>query len=162
LVLPQEERKPISEELPAPYRISLYSLLGLAIIMGAGVGLVVGYLILPALPPLYLANVGGSTLNLTTGIGSFITYPYWVAAAGIIFVGYLVAKSKGGVVKAPYISGENVPGDAESFRTTADAEVKIELSGMFLDSEFSSGQVWRLGILVSSLLVLVMFLTVVL
>ncbi len=162
LVLPQTERKPALEELPTPYKVSLYSLLGLAVVMGAGVGLVVGYLVLPALPSLYLANVGGSTLNITTGIGSFITYPYWVAAAGILFVGYLVAKSKGGVVKAPYLNGENVQGDAESFRTTADTEAKIELSVMFLDTEFSSGQVWRLGVLVSSLLVLVMFLTVVL
>jgi len=162
LVLPQAERKYALEELPTPYRVSLYTLLGLAIVMGAGVGLVVGYLVLPALPPLYLANVGGSTLNLTTGVGSFITYPYWVAAATIFLIGYFIAKSKGGIIKAPYVNGENVLGDAESFRTTADTEAKIELSGMFLDTEFSSDQVWRLGILVSSLLVLVMFLTVVL
>ena len=161
-VLPQAERTRKGEELPAAYAVSMLSLFCLILVMGSGVGLVVNGLVLPTMPADYWGGFYAGLLSLETFVGSFITYPYWIAAGLILLVGLLIARRKGGVIKPPYLSGENVPDNPVAFRTTADGEATADVSGMFLDHEVSSPQLLRLGTITGALVVLIMFLTVVL
>ena len=162
LVLPQSGKKLGEESLPLPYSISMFSLLSLGIILGAGVSMVLGALVIPAMPAGYINSLTGSLFEVSTGFGSFITYPFWIGAIAIFMIGTYVAKRKGGVVKPPYVSGENVSDNPEAFKTTADTQVPIQVSSLFMDNEFSSTRVLSYGVIAGTLLVMIMFLTVVL
>jgi hypothetical protein len=162
LVLPQSGKKLGEESLPLPYSVSLFSLLGLILVMGVGVSYVLGAIVLPAMPATYLTVLNGGLYNVTTGVGSFVTYPYWVAAVLIFLVGAYVAQRKGGVVKSPYLSGENVAGNPEVFSTTADTQTPIVVSGLYMDNEFSNTSVLSYGVIAGAILVVIMFLSVVL
>jgi ech hydrogenase subunit A len=162
LVLPQSGKKLGEESLPLPYSISMFSLLSLGIILGAGVSMVLGALVIPAMPAGYINSLTGSLFEVSTGFGSFITYPFWIGAITIFMIGTYIAKRKGGVVKPPYVSGENVSDNPEAFKTTADTQVPIQVSSLFMDNEFSSTRVLSYGVIAGTLLVMIMFLTVVL
>jgi len=162
LVLPQTGKKLGEESLPLPYGVSLFSLLALIFVMGAGVSYVIDAVVLPAMPSNYLTLLTGGLYNITTGIGSFLTYPYWVAAVLIFLIGAYVAQRKGGVVKSPYLSGENVPGNPEVFNTTADTQTPVVVSGLYMDNEFSNTSVLSYGVVTGAILVMIMFLSVVL
>ena len=138
-----------------------------SILMGTSVALVMGYLVLPATPMGYLVSISADLTHVSTMIGSntigtFITYPFWVAAFGILLLGYFIYRRKGGIIRPPYVSGENVVGNPEVFTTTADAQTPIELSGMFLDNEISNKSLWNYGVVAGAVIIFVMFLTVVL
>jgi ech hydrogenase subunit A len=162
LVLPQSGKKLGEESLPLPYSISMFSFLSLGIILGAGVSMVLGALVIPAMPAGYINSLTGSLFEVSTGFGSFITYPFWIGAIAIFMIGTYIAKRKGGVVKPPYVSGENVSDNPEAFKTTADTQVPIQVSSLFMDNEFSSTRVLSYGVIAGTLLVMIMFLTVVL
>ena len=91
-----------------------------------------------------------------------MSYPFWVGAIAIFVVGVLIARSKGGVVKTPYVSGENVVDNPDAYMTTADTQVPIQVSGLFMDNEFSASRVLNYGVVAGALVVIIMFLTVVL
>jgi ech hydrogenase subunit A len=162
LVLPQSGKKLGEEQLPLPYSISLLSLLTLGIVMGAGVSMVIGSIVLPALPAGYFAFVSTGTLSFSTGIGTFLTYPFWVGAIAIFVVGWIIATKKGGIVKPPYVSGENVLDNPDAFETTADTQVPMQVSALFMDNEFSQSNVLSYGAVAGALIVMIMFITVVL
>jgi ech hydrogenase subunit A len=162
LVLPQSGKKLGEETLPLPYSISLFSLLGLVIVLGAGTSVVIGGIVLPALPAGYNAYVSVGTLSFSTSFGTFLIYPFWVGAIAIFVIGSLIALKKGGVVKSPYISGENVLDNPDVFETTADTQVPMQVSALFMDNEFSQSNVLSYGAVVGALLVMIMFITVVL
>jgi ech hydrogenase subunit A len=162
IVLPQTGRKLGGEKLPVPYSISLLTLLALCIVLGAAASNVIVSLVLPALPAGYFAYVATGLDGITTAYGSFLSYPFWLAAIGIFVVGVIVARSKGGVVKTPYVSGENVADNPDAFRTTADTQVPMQVSGLFMDNEFSSTNVLGYGMIAGSVILMIMFLTVVL
>jgi ech hydrogenase subunit A len=159
-VLPQAERTQRGERLPVIYAISLLCLFSLILVLGSGVSLVINDLVLPAMPMGYW-GVSADILSLYTFVGSFVTYPYWIAAGLILLVGFIISRRRGGAIKPPYLSGENVPNDPVAFKTTADGEATADVSVMFLDYEVGSRQLLNLGTLAGVLLVLIMFLTVV-
>jgi ech hydrogenase subunit A len=162
LVLPQSGKKLGEETLPLPYSISLFSLLGLVIVLGAGASVVIVGIVLPALPAGYNAYVSAGTLSFSTSFGTFLIYPFWVGAIAIFVIGSLIASKKGGVVKSPYVSGENVLDNPDVFETTADTQVPMQVSAFFMDNEFSQSNVLNYGAVVGALLVMIMFITVVL
>jgi ech hydrogenase subunit A len=162
LVLPQSGKKLGDEKLPSPYTVSLLALLSLIIVMGAAASYVISALVLPALPAGYFAYLSTDLVSITTAYGSFLSYPFWLGAVAIFLVGMMVARSKGGVVKAPYVSGENVADDPDAFKTTADTQVPMQVSALFMENEFSSTTVLSYGMIAGALVVMIMFLTVVL
>lgn len=162
VVLPQTGKKLGGEKLPVPYEVSLLTLLALCIVLGAAASNVIVSLVLPALPAGYFTHITTGLEGITTAYGSFLSYPFWLAAIGIFIVGAMVARSKGGVVKTPYVSGENVADDPDAFRTTADTQVPMQVSGLFMDNEFSSTNVLSYGMIAGSVILMIMFLTVVL
>jgi ech hydrogenase subunit A len=162
LVLPQSGKKLGKEQLPLPYSVSLLSLLTIGLVMGAGASMVIGVVVIPALPAGWLALVSVGTFSFSTGIGMFLTYPFWVGAIVIFVIGWMIATKKGGVVKPPYVSGENVAGNPNVFETTADTQVPMEVSALFMENEFSQSSVLSYGAIAGALLVMIMFITVVL
>ncbi len=162
LVLPQSGKKLGNEELPLPYSISLFSLLSLSVVMGVAASSVIGFIVLPTLPVGYISYISVNPFTIETAYGSFLSYPFWVGAIAIFVVGVLIARSKGGVVKAPYVSGENVVDNPDAYMTTADTQVPIQVSGLFMDNEFSASRVLNYGVVAGALVVIIMFLTVVL
>jgi ech hydrogenase subunit A len=160
-VLPNDGIKMGGEKLPLPFTLSMFGLFTLSILMGLGVSSVVGLLVLPTLPENYFAIVIGSLTSVSTSFGSFVTYPYWLTAAAILLVGTYIAKRKGGVVKAPYLGGENVEGNPVAFRSTADGEVKVEVSALFLDQEVSSNRMLQVATMVGAALMVILFVMVI-
>ena len=84
LMLPQSGKGLGNEELPAPYVLSMFTLLSLSVVMGLGVSLLINSVVLPAMPVGYVSSIGASVVSVTTGFGSFLTIPYWIGAAVII------------------------------------------------------------------------------
>ena len=162
LVLPQSGKKLGVEKLPIPYSISLLSLLSLVIFMGVLASNMIGSLVLPALPLGYFPYISGSLEGITTLYGLFLSYPLWLGAVAIFLGGIMLARRKGGVVKTPYVSGENVANDPNAFETTADTQVPMQVSVLFMDNEFSSTSVLSYGAVAGALVIMIMFLTVVL
>ena len=162
LVLPQSGKKLGNEELPLPYSISLLSLLSLSVVMGVAASGVIGAVVLPTLPMGYISYISANLFTIETPYGSFLSYPFWVGVVAIFFVGVLIAHRKGGIVKTPYVSGENIVDNPDAFKTTADTQVPMQVSGLFMDNEFSASRVLNYGIVTGALVVMIMFLTVVL
>jgi ech hydrogenase subunit A len=162
LVLPQSGKKLGNEELPLPYSISLLSLLSLSVVMGVAASGVIGAVVLPTLPMGYISYISANLFTIETLYGSFLSYPFWVGIIAIFLVGILIAHRKGGIVKTPYVSGENIVDNPDAFMTTADTQVPMQISGFFMDNEFSVSRVLNYGIVTGALVVMIMFLTVVL
>jgi ech hydrogenase subunit A len=162
LVLPQSGKKLGNEELPLQYSISLLSLLSLSVIMGVAASSVIGAVVLPSLPMGYISYLSGNLFSIETPYGSFLSYPFWIGIIAIFFVGVLIAHRKGGIVKTPYVCGENIVDNPDAFMTTADTQVPMQVSGLFMDKEFSASRVLNYGVVTGALVVLIMFLAVVL
>ena len=124
--------------------------------------MVIGALVLPAMPAAYIPTYRGGLFDVSTNFGSFLTYPIWMGAIVIFMIGAFIAQKKGGAIKPPYLSGENVTGNPEVFGTTADTQAPVELSGLFMDNEFSATRVLSYGVIAGAILVMIMFITVVL
>jgi ech hydrogenase subunit A len=162
LVLPQSGKKLGKEELPLPYSISLLSLLSLSVVLGVAASIVLGAVVLPTLPMGYISYISANLFTIETSYGSFLLYPFWIGVVAIFFVGVLIAQRKGGIVKTPYVSGENIVDSPDAFMTTADTQVPMQVSGLFMDNEFSASRVLNYGVVAGALVVMIMFLTVVL
>jgi ech hydrogenase subunit A len=139
-ITPMSGAEPTEENLPAAYKISLYSLLGLDIAASLGSGLVLDRVVAPIVSLNYGEVWDTSILVLSSQVGAFMILPLWGALAAVFIVGGLLYRSKGGVVKPPYMSGENVEGEPEAFRSTADGVVKYQIAGMFFDPEITEAR----------------------
>lgn len=139
-ITPMSDSEPAKENLPATYKLSLYSMLGLVIAASLGSGLVLNRLVAPIVAMNYGKVWDTSILVLSSQIGSFMILPLWAALAAVFIVGGLIFRSKGGVVKPPYMSGENVEGEPEVFRSTADGVVKYQIAGMFFDPDITESR----------------------
>jgi len=165
-VLPQDGVKLTQEKLPILYSLSMLSLLSLSLLMAVEASMVINNLVIPALPSDYILNARylftGGLLSVETGFGSFLTYPFWVVAVIIIIIGTYIARNKGGLVKGPYLGGENIEENPSIFHTTADREAKVEVSELFLDHEVSSSQFLSISTIIATILLMIIFLTVIL
>jgi len=115
-------------------------MLGLDIAASLGSGLVLNRVVAPIVALNYGKVWDTGILVLSSQVGAFMILPLWVALAAVFIVGGLILRSKGGVVKPPYMSGENVEGDPEAFRSTADSVVKYQIAGMFFDPEITEAR----------------------
>jgi ech hydrogenase subunit A len=161
-VLPMDGEKMGGEKLSWPYAVSMLSLFGLIISLGAGISSIFNFLIIPTLPEDYYPNISLSLLNLDTGVGSFVTYPLWLITIIIILFGYFLAKRKGGVVKTPYLGGENISEDPTAFRSTADGIVKIDASAQFFENEFNNERILDTAKIIGTIMMMLLFFAVML
>jgi ech hydrogenase subunit A len=158
-VLPNSLERSKDEHLEAPYRISLYTLLGLDVLVSVGAALVMDGIVNPMLASVYPQAVTTLGYSIDLGFTAFPVWPLWAAVAAVALIGVTVARSKGGALSPPYLGGENVAGKPVTFRTTADSEVAAEVSGVYLASQIDEGRIDRLavgaGILIMALLFVV-------
>ncbi|MBM3291171.1 NADH-quinone oxidoreductase subunit L [Candidatus Bathyarchaeota archaeon] len=159
-VLPMDGEKYGNEKVTWPYSISMLSLFGLIVTLGAGISSILNLIILPTLPEDYYSNISLTLLNVDTGVGSFVTYPIWILTIIIIMSGYFIAKKKGGVIKPPYLSGENVADDPTGFRSTADGIVKIETSAQFFEQEYNNDRLIEIAKIIGSIIMMLLFFAV--
>jgi len=136
-ITPMSDAEPAEEDLPVAYKISLYSVLGLDIAASLGAGLVLNRVVAPIVSLNYGEVWDTGILVLSSQVGAFMILPLWGVLAAVFIVGGLLYRGKGGVVKPPYMSGENVEGDPEAFRSTADSVVKYQIAGMFFNPEIT-------------------------
>ena len=129
-----------NEELSAGYKLSLYGVLGLNILTSLGSGYVIKAIVTPIVEMNYQLAWNIDILTLHSQVGDFMILPLWGALVAIVILGNLLISSKGGEIKPPYLSGENVEGNPIGFRTTADSVVEYNVAGMFFDSEITEAR----------------------
>ena len=145
------------EKLQTPYKVSLFSLLGINIIVSIGVAFVIRKLVNPLVSMAYPIAVETPWLNIDIGLSYFPTWPLWIAGLSVIILGTLLAKSKGGTITTPYLGGENVVDRSDSFMTTADETADAEVSGIYLVNEINESFYDRLAVYGGTLLMILMF-----
>jgi hypothetical protein len=95
------------------------------------------------------------------GFTAFPVWPLWAAVLAVVLIGSTVARSKGGVLSPPYLGGENVADKPVTFMTTADSDVAVEVSGVYLASQIDEGRIDRLAVGVGILIMALLFLVVI-
>ena len=161
-VLPNTLEKSKTESLKVPYKLGLYSLLGLNILLGIGAALVIGEIVNPILLVHYPQAVTTPGYAVDLSFTSFPVLPLWVAVLSVMIIGTIIANRKGGALSQPYLGGENVEGKPVTFRTTADSEVAVEVSGVYLSSHIDEDRIDRLAVGVGILIIALLFLVVML
>jgi ech hydrogenase subunit A len=158
-VTPNSLSRTHEESLQIPYRISLIGLLAIDVLISLGAALVFNDIIVPVVKNLYPIVITTPNFNLDLGFTAFPIFALWGISLTVVLLGVLIAKSKGGILSPPYMGGANIPTDNETFKSTADTEVKVTLSGVFLDTSidesFYDKVAVGLGVLVTIALLVV-------
>lgn len=160
-VLPNSLMKRKKETLEVPYRLALYTLLGLNILVSVGVALVMNYIVNPILVAAHPQSITTPGYSIDLGFTAFPVWPLWAAVLAVVLAGAAVARSKGGALSPPYLGGENVAGKPVTFRTTADLEVAVEVSGVYLAPQIDAGRIDRLAVGAGILIIALLFLVVI-
>ena len=160
-ILPLGKRSYDTEPLQAPYKFALIGLLSLSMLIGVGAAKVIDGVVLPILEAGEGCVITTPNMNVSTGVGTFITLPLWSALVLVPMIGLFMARRKGGKVQGPYVGGENLSSDPVAFRTIADTEAEFKVAGMFLDDVITEGKMNRYGVIIGVLLTLLMFAVVV-
>jgi ech hydrogenase subunit A len=160
IILPVKETKLKAEKLQPPYLLSLLSLLSLDLFISVGAAFFISNLVNPTVGGGYSVQIGAPLFSINTTIGSFPVLLFWLAAGIIFIAGFAIAKSKGGVVKPPFLGGENVEGNPSAFRTVADTEAEFQVSIMSFDS-IGEGRLNKYALVGGTLLLTLLFLMVI-
>jgi ech hydrogenase subunit A len=149
VVKPNSLEKSKDEVLETPYRFSMTGLLVVDVVISLGAALVFNNLVVPVLNNVYPVVITTPNLSIDLGFTSFPVFALWGGTLAVILLGSWLAKSKGGVLSPPYLGGANV--DAETFRTTADSEVKLSLSGIFLGDSIDEAYFEKIAVIMGAL-----------
>ena len=160
-VLPNTLERSKTESLEAPYKLGLYTLLGLNILVSMGAAFVIGEIVNPILLVHYPQAVTTPSFALDLVFTTFPILPLWLAVISVMILGSVVANGKGGTLSPPYLSGENVAGKPVTFRTTADSEVAVNVSGVYLTSYIDEDRIDRLSVGVGIIIIALLFLVVI-
>ena len=156
VVKPNSLEKSNDEVLETPYRFSMTGLLVVDVIISLGAALVFNNLVVPVLNNVYPVVITTPNLSIDLGVTSFPVFALWGGTLAVILLGSWLAKSKGGVLSPPYLGGANV--DVETFRTTADSEVKLSLSGVFLGNSIDEAFFEKIAVIMGALVTIVLIL----
>jgi len=146
-----------AERLETPYRVSLYTLLAMNVLLSVGAALVVSHLVNPITAVFYAPQVSTPMGGVDLGFTSFPVLPLWAAGAGVLLVGSWLARMKGGAIAAPYLCGENVADKEVTFMTTADSQVAVNVSGTYLASSIDEAWLDRLAVYLGAAVIAAMF-----
>jgi ech hydrogenase subunit A len=155
-VLPNGAKR-IPERLETHYKVALYTLLGVNVLISVGVALVVSNIVNPIMAASYTPQMSTSMYGVDLGFTSFPVLPLWAAGAAVLLAGSWLARIKGGVVATPYLGGENVADKEVTFMTTADSEVAASVSGIFLASSIDELWLDRLAVYLGTAIIVVLF-----
>ena len=149
IVSPNSLEKHKDETLEAPYKLSMVGLLIVDVVISLGAALVFDNIVIPVINNVYPVVFATPNLSIDLGFTSFPVFALWGGSIAVILIGSWLAKSKGGVLSPPYLNGANV--DNETFRTTADSEVKLSLSWIFLGGSIDEAQYEKLALVLGAL-----------
>lgn len=155
-VKPNGLEKSKDEVLETPYRFSMTGLLVVDVIISLGAALVFNNLVVPVLNNVYPVVITTPNMSIDLGFTSFPVFALWGGTLAVLILGSWLAKNKGGVLSPPYLGGANV--DVETFRTTADSEVKLSLSGVFLGDSIDEEYFEKIAVIMGALVTLVLLL----
>lgn len=159
-VTPNTLDKSQDETLETPYRLSMTGLLVVDVVIGLGAALVFNNLVVPVINNVYPVVITTPNLSIDLGFTAFPVFALWGGTIAVILLGSWLARSKGGVLSPPYMGGANV--DNQTFKTTADSEVKVTLSGIFLGASIDEPFYEKLAIILGILVTVALFLVEVL
>ena len=146
-----------NEPLGTAYKISLLGLLTIDVVISLGVSLVFNNLVIPVFRDLYPVVITTPNFGIDLGFTSFPVITLWAGSLTVILLGAWVARVRGGALSPPYMGGANIPANNETFRSTADSEVTVTLSGVFLDANIDETTFQRLAIYLGVLVTLALF-----
>ena len=149
IVSPNSLEKHKDETLEAPYKLSMVGLLIVDVVISLGAALVFNNIVIPVINNVYPVVFATPKLSIDLGFTSFPVFALWGGSIAVILIGSWLAKSKGGVLSPHYLNGANV--DNETFRTTADSEVKLSLSWIFLGGSIDEAQYEKLALVLGAL-----------
>lgn len=149
IVSPNSLEKHKDEILEGPYKLSMVGLLIVNVVISLGAALVFDDIVIPVLKNVYPVVFATPNLSIDLGFTSFPVFALWGGSIAVILIGSWLAKSKGGVLSPPYLNGANV--DNETFRTTADSEVKLSLSWVFLGGSINEAQYEKIALVLGAL-----------
>ena len=156
IVSPNSLEKHKDEALETPYKISMVGLLLLDVVISLGAALVFDNIVIPVINNVYPVVFATPNMSIDIGFTAFPVFALWGGSLAVILLGSWLAKSKGGVLSPPYLNGANV--DNETFKTTADSEVKLSLSWVFLGNSINEAQYEKLALVLGALITVALLL----
>lgn len=156
IVSPNSLEKHKDEVLETPYKLSMVGLLIVDVVISLGAAIVFDNIVIPVIKNVYPVVFATPNLSIDLGFTSFPVFALWGGSIAVILIGSWLAKSKGGVLSPPYLNGANV--DNETFRTTADSEVKLSLSWVFLGGSIDEAQYEKLALVLGALVTVALLL----
>jgi ech hydrogenase subunit A len=156
IVSPNSLEKHKDEILEGPYKLSMVGLLIVNVVISLGAALVFDNIVIPVINNVYPVVFATPNLSIDLGFTSFPVFALWGGSIAVILIGSWLAKSKGGVLSPPYLNGANV--DNETFRTTADSEVKLSLSWVFLGGSINEAQYEKIALVLGALVTVALLL----
>jgi ech hydrogenase subunit A len=151
-IIPRNSKPQPREKLLTPYVVSIFTLLGINVILSMGIALVT-----PLISMVYpIAET--PWLSIVLGFGYFPAWPLWIGGLSVIIIGLLLAKSKGGTITTPYLGGENVVDRSGAFMSLADETVEAGISGIYLENEINESFYDRLAVYIGTMLMMLMIL----
>ncbi|MFW6109206.1 MAG: proton-conducting transporter membrane subunit, partial [archaeon] len=155
-VTPNSLEKRKYEVLEVSYRYSMFGLLLVNIVISLGIAVVFNNLLVPVINNLYAVPFTTPNMSIDLGFTTFPVLALWSGSVAVILLGLWLAKSKGGILSQPYLGGANV--DNQTFKSTADSEVKFTLSGIFLGDIIDEASFQKLAIFLGVLVSVALFL----
>lgn len=155
-VLPNGAKR-ISERLETPYKVALYTLLGVNVLISVGAALVISNIVNPIMAASYTPQMSTPMYGVDLGFTSFPVLPLWAAGVAVLLAGSWLAKIKGGAITTPYLGGENVADKEVTFMTTADSEVAASVSGLFLASSIDEAWLDKLAVYLGTAIIVILF-----
>ncbi|MCW4013100.1 MAG: proton-conducting transporter membrane subunit [Candidatus Bathyarchaeota archaeon] len=150
IVSPNSLEKHKDETLETPYKLSMVGLLIIDVVISIGAALVFDNIVIPVINNVYPVVFTTPNLSIDLGFTAFPVFALWGGSLAVILIGSWLAKSKGGVLSPPYLNGANV--DNETFRTTADSEVKLSVSWVFLGNSIDEAQYEKIALVLGALI----------
>jgi ech hydrogenase subunit A len=155
-VLPNGAKRS-AESLETPYKVALYTLLGINVLISVGTAFLVSNIVNPITAVSYTPQLSTPIGGVDLGFTSFPVLPLWAAGAAVLLIGSWLAKMKGGAVTTPYLGGENVNEKEVTFMATADSEVAATVSGIYLASSIDEAWLDRLAVYLGTGIIVVLF-----
>ncbi len=156
IVAPNSLAKSKDEQLETPYKLSMVGLLIVDVVISLGAALVFNNIVVPVIKNVYPVVITTPNLSIDLGFTAFPVFALWGGSLAVILIGSWLAKSKGGVLSPPYLGGTNV--DNETFKTTADSEVKLSLSWIFLGGSIDEAQYEKVALILGALVTVALML----
>lgn len=136
-----------AETMAGSKRLPLIMLGAMVLVLSFGVGVVMNKLIAPAERAAYgLGLVGLRDVEVVSRVGTFLIWPAAVGLAMMVLAFFvLIWRSRSMLVVGPYLCGENMAMDEDSFRGEYDSRQPVVISGVYLPATLGEDRLGRVA-----------------